>query len=159
MTFLSISLSSQKVSEEIVEKKKEKTTLGLLSRILLNNNLRVDIQCDEWKTRKHIERERERKGVEWKKWTDSFGRWIGESHCWDLSQTNIMTCYLPQRWVHSPLCAHRTTTTIDVYSSALERKRRDSSFNCVCWCILIGREMRKWIFSLDFLVFFCESFK
>jgi hypothetical protein len=60
MTFLSISLSSQKVSEEIVEKKKEKTTLGLLSRILLNNNLRVDIQCDEWKTRKHIERERER---------------------------------------------------------------------------------------------------
>jgi hypothetical protein len=24
---------------------------------------------------------------------------------------------------------------------------------------LIGREMRKWIFSLDFLVFFCESFK
>ena len=38
-------------------------------------------------------------------------------------------------------------------------KRRDFfSFNCVCWCILIGREMRKWILFFRLPSFFGESF-
>jgi hypothetical protein len=44
-----------------------------------------------------------------------------------------MTCYLLQRWVHSPLRAHHHTTTIDAFNIGKRKRRRRRDY------ILIGQ--------------------